>query len=1034
MSSLNEGKRGQSPFVRSTLRAVPADGDCPLFPGPKTYWRSLAELADAPEFRAFAAAEFAQADDDSGLSRRRWLQLMGASLALAGVGGCRWQKRELLPLVNRPPHRVPGKPERYATAMDLSGSALGLLVTCVDGRPIKIEGNPKHPQSLGATSALAQASILTLYDPDRSENLHRRGIHGVEVSRWEQFAAFARARMKDFQETGGIGLAVLSEASSSPTLAAMRGRLQQRLPEARWFEYDPLSADNERLGSQLAFGKPYRTHVVLRQAGVIVCLEADLLGSHPAAVQYAREFAERRNPTPGRMNRLYSVESGYSVTGAAADHRLAVPSGQIAAIAAALEREVSGRVGRGAGDPAEKGDRTSQFVQAAAEDLLAHRGRGVVAAGPSQPREVHAAVHRINAALGNVGKTVWYTAEPDADRPTHWEALRSLAAEMAAGRLQTLLILGGNPVYDAPADLSFAEALNQVPESIHLSQYRNETSRRCLWHLPEAHWLESWGDARAYDGTYSVVQPMIEPLRGGKSGIEVLELLLSDHPANARTLVQATFQGKGVAGPEDFERRWEKTLHDGLLEASAWRRETPSPRTPLSPEVQRMVGPLEIVFCRASAVYDGRFANNGWLQETPDPLTKLTWDNAALISPATAQSLGIESQTLVRLKYGGRELEIPAYVMPGQADGSVSVALGYGRTAAGRVGGDIDEGIAPVGADAYRLRLASDPWFAGGLTIEPTGKKYPLAVTQDHFAIDAVGRRGREEKAAHQLREASLEHYRKHPDFARHLGPEHPPLVSLWSEPAFTGHRWAMSVDLTRCIGCNACVVACQAENNVPVVGKERVLRGREMHWMRVDRYFRGPPDAPAVAFQPVMCQQCELAPCEQVCPVAATVHSQEGLNDMVYNRCVGTRYCANNCPYKVRRFNFFNYHKNLEAPDHEILKMRFNPEVTIRHRGVMEKCTYCVQRIQAAKIEAKNRQAAGEPYAVADGRIQTACQQACPTGAIVFGDLSDAASQVAIQRRQDRAYAVLEELNVKPRTTYLARIRNPHPGLEGDS
>ncbi len=997
----------------------------------KTHWRSLAELNDLPEYRAFVEAEFPEAVDPGGMNRRRWLQVMGASFALAGVAGCETKRQEILPFAKRPEGRTPGKPQQFATAMDLSGSAIGLLVTCVDGRPIKVEGNPQHPQSLGAANSLAQASILELYDPDRSQSPVQLAATSPTV--WANFDEAMESHFAAVKERQGTGFAVLAQANSSPTLARMRERLLKQWPQARWAEYEPLTDDHVLEGARLALGSRYRTQLDLRAARVTVCLDADLLGSHPASLRYARDFAEGRQVVDGQMNRLYAVESGFSITGSASDHRLPVRSGQIAAFVGRLQTAVKQWISGDAGIDSD-GTQADKFLAAVATDLVAHRGAGIVAAGPQQPAAVHAAVHSLNALLENVGKTVRYTLDEGAGSPGHVISLAELASEISAGHVGTLLILGGNPAYDAPADLDFADGLKKVPMTIHAGLYRNETARACQWHVPQAHFLESWSDARSYDGTYSVVQPTIAPLHGGRTWSELLARMLGDVLANPEKLVRETFDA--IAGDESSENLWRKTVHDGLLAGSAWPeatvsqpRETPLPTQLSGNEPEN--GQLELVFCRDASVYDGRFGNNGWLQECPDPLTKLTWDNAALIGPATAKMLKVASQTMATLKLSGHELTVPVYVMPGQAEGSVAIALGYGRTAAGLVGGLEDENIPAVGVNVYPLRTSKAMYIADGLTVEPRGEKYRLAVTQDHFAIDTVGMQERARRIPVLVREASLEQYKEHPDFAQHMA-HVPHLESMWKEHEYDGHRWGMSIDLSKCIGCNACVVACQAENNVPVVGKEQVLRGREMHWIRVDRYFKGESEAAEnveVVMQPVACHHCELAPCEQVCPVAATVHSSEGLNDMVYNRCIGTRYCANNCPYKVRRFNYFNYHKELEDANREISKMMYNPEVTVRSRGVMEKCTYCVQRIQAVKIEAKN---AGAP--IRDGEIVTACQQACPTQAIVFGDLADKDAQVAGCQQDTRSYAMLAELNIKPRTAYLAKIRNPHPDLVSDS
>lgn len=1025
-------------------------GEHAVTPATAPYWWSLEELADSPQFRAWLEAEFPVAAEPGGLSRRRWLQLMGASLALAGLSGCRWKKSEILPFARRPAQRVPGVPEQFATAMELGEGALGLLVTSYDGRPIKIEGNPSHPQSLGATDALAQAAVLELYDPDRSQAVIERAAL-AEGRTWDDFRRFVASQQGVWKSNRGKGLCVLAQPSTSPTLARLRVAFLAQYPEAQWFEYEPLAWDNPRQGARLAFGRPVRTQWVLDQATVIAALDGDFLGWHPAAVRNARDFAARRDADRAWMNRLYVVESTLTVTGGAADHRLALRAGHVAAFTRALFERVRRGLAEPAALPAPSPDqaKAERFLAAVARDLVeaARQGRPtLLLTGPRQPPEVHALVHHLNHMLGNVGKTVWYSEDPRGDVLPALEAIGQLAEQMHAGKVQTLVLLGGNPVYDAPADCQFAQALGRTAASIHLSLYYNETSRHCTWHLPQAHFLESWGDVRSWDGTYSVVQPLIEPLYGGWSAIELIAMLAGLPTSGGLEWVRQTFrelvQRRLSAGQHDWEPLFRKTVQEGLWEGSRFAAvdmQLASPAeeilariAPVAPasaarasEAADVASDLELVFCRDSSVHDGRWANSGWLQETPDPITKLTWDNAALVDPATAKVLGLKTGSVVRLALGQQSVEIPVYVLPGQAPGSIGVALGYGRTAAGRVGGDTALGVQPVGTDVFVLRTRRAMDVAWGVRAEPTGRQVELATTQDHHAIDRVGLQGRAERLGELIRQATLDHYRKHPHFVRHAV-HHPPLESLWQEPQYEGYRWGMAIDLSKCIGCNACMLACQAENNVPVVGKEQVLRGREMHWIRLDRYFQGPAEDPQVAFQVVACQHCENAPCEQVCPVAATVHSHEGLNDMVYNRCVGTRYCANNCPYKVRRFNFFDYHKDLQSPENEVLKLLYNPEVTVRSRGVMEKCTYCVQRIQAAKIAARHR---GQP--VRDGQVRTACQQACPTGAIVFGDLGDRSSAVAQAAASDRAYALLAELNVKPRTAYLARIRNPHPLLE---
>ncbi len=1004
----------------------------------RTYWRSLDDLANTEEFRRFVENEFPSLAPDTlnGPSRRQFLRLMGASAALAGLAGCRWPVEKIAPYGSRPEGRIPGVPVRYATAMDLGGVAAGLLVTSYDGRPIKIEGNPGHPVNRGATDAFAQASVLELYDPDRLKGVVEHADGSPSASgfyrSWDEFAAFAKRHFGAIRSSGGAGLAVLSEADSSISLADMRGRFLNAVPQAKWHEYEPVSRDNERLGSRAAFGQVYRTHYALDQADVIVSLDADLLMTHPAAVKHARDFVAGRDVDEhghrrdnGRgMNRLYVVESTYSVTGGMADHRLAVTSAMVAKVACRLAARLAANglelpvwleavVQAGMQHPV--GD--DSITEPMAKDLLAARGRGVVAVGPRQPAEVHALAHALNAALGNAGTTVRYTAEPDGDRPTHVESIRALAGDMHDGKVETLLILGGDPVFDAPADVDFAGGLAKVATTLHLTLFANETSQACTWRLPRAHYLESWSDARAYDGTISVVQPLIQPLYDGKTPAEVLALVMGETPASGYDIVRRTFQP--LCRAADFESWWQHVLHDGLVSETAWPQAAPTPNagawlnklTESAGQDGGGGGQVEVVFTSDHHVYDGRFANNGWLQEMPDPITKLTWDNAALICPAMARRLGVISGDVVLLESGDHGLDIPVYVLPGHAEGSVTVPVGYGRTAAGRVGDG-------TGVNAYRLRTTAAMNVAPAVRITKTERHNPLAGTQDHHAMDTeVGRKAAAERLGMLIREATVEEYAHHPDFARHAV-HSPPLISLWQEPSYEdGHRWGMAIDLNKCTGCSACVVACQAENNVPVVGKDEVARGREMHWLRIDRYFKGPPDDPQVAHQPVTCHHCENAPCEQVCPVAATTHSDEGLNDMVYNRCVGTRYCANNCPYKVRRFNWFNNHKNLSETE----KMAFNPEVTVRSRGVMEKCTFCVQRISAVKIAAKN-----EARPIVDGEVVTACAQACPTQAIVFGDLNDPNSRVAALHAEQRSYGMLAELNVKPRTHYLAKLRNP--------
>lgn len=981
----------------------------------KAFWRSLEDYAEAPEFMRWAKAEFpALLEPMSPPSRRSFLRLMGASAALAGLAACRWPKETILPFSQRPEDLVPGVPQRFATAFDYGGHAQGLLVTSYDGRPIKIEGNPEHPLSRGASNSFAQASVLSLYDPDRS----RVPYSGGKKSSWADFDAAFGAQTTALAASGGAGFAVLAEASSSPSRARLQAEIESAWPNARWFEYEAISRDNEREGTRLAFGKPLRPQYDFSKAELAVCLDADLLGEHPASLAHARGFAvSRRRIDEGRLGRLYAIESCYSITGAAADERFPMPSGRIPALLVAIAQglEAAGvalpsgvlRAAVSAFPPGE----SLPLVATIIEDLLRHRGHGFVAVGAQHLAEAHALAFAINDALANTGHTVSYLPCPDPERVSHSTAIASLARKIEAGELTTLLVLGANPVYNAPADFDFGALLAKVGQTIHLGQYRDETAEKCLWHLPEAHYLESWGDARSWDGSVSVVQPLIEPLHGSRSALEILAGVLGRQPADGHGIVRETITG--LAGDKG-DKAWRRTLHDGLLAGSA-----PAPVHPridgssvaasLASAKPKAAGDLELVFTTAPDVYDGRFANNAWLQETPDPLTKLTWDNALLVGPATADKLGVRHGELAKVEAGGRSIEAPVFIAPGQALGSIALGLGYGRTAAGRVGSG-------VGISAYPLRTLADAGWSSGITVTGTGQVFKLATTQDHFAIDVGGREETERRRPELVREANLEEFKRVPDFVRHRSHDIE-LFSLWEEFTYEGHSWGMSIDLNTCIGCNYCAVACQAENNVPVVGKEQVYNGREMAWLRVDRYYGGDPEDASIAFQPLACQQCEMAPCEEVCPASATVHDDEGLNTMVYNRCIGTRYCSNNCPYKVRRFNFFNYHKNLT----ELESLGMNPGVSVRSRGVMEKCTYCTQRIAQVKILAKNE---GRP--IEDGEITPACAQACPTQAITFGDLNDEKSRVRELHQDKRAYSLLGELNIKPRTKYLGRIKNP--------
>ncbi len=995
----------------------------------KTYWRSLDQLQNTSEFRDFLHREFpvAASEFPEGLSRRRWMQLMGASLALGGLAGCRWEEEKIAPFAMRPENRIPGEAEYFATSIEIAGMPRHLLATCYDGRPIKIEGNPDHPSSFGASDALSQATILGLYDPDRSATLRQTEGRESFSRSWQDFEKFARRHFAGLKQNRGEGFHLLVEPSSSISRNELLARLVREFPQAVIHEYAPVSRKNELAGCELAFGQSLRTRLALSQAKIVASFDEDLLVLHPNSLENARGYASRREPGE-EMSRVYAAESQFSLTGAAADHRLPIASHKIGLLLAHVDALVRNALNDSAPRealpalPAE----AESFAKALADDLVKHRGQSIVAVGPSQPSEVHAIGDQLNSLLRNIGKTIFFTSP--SVKPVATQTLSDLVAAMRNDEVNTLLILGGNPAYDAPGDLRFAEALANVSTSIRLGEYEDETSRLCSWQLPAAHAYEAWGDVRSWDGTICVTQPLIDPLLGGKSALEVLALIRGDQ----REAQQIVRDAVSAAAPAKLtDDSWKKLLHDGFLANTELATVTPSlgasdaRGTWIREAAARSETDLELVFTPSESVLDGRFANNGWLQETPDFLTKLTWDNAAIVGPKTAEQLGIKHGGIVTVNAASTTVDLPVFVLPGQAEGSIGVALGYGRSVAGMIGGNVDAGVAPVGVDVNSLRNSQQPYFISDFQITPTDRSCEFATTQDHHAIDTVGLEETGRRVGALVREGTLNEYEEHPDFAQHMT-HHPPLESLWEEPTYEGNAWGMSIDLNKCIGCNACMVACQSENNVPIVGKEQVAKGREMHWIRVDRYFQGDVENPSVATQPVACHHCENAPCEQVCPVAATVHSDEGLNDMVYNRCIGTRYCANNCPYKVRRFNFLDYNEDLEDANRELVQLVVNPEVTVRSRGVMEKCTYCVQRIQNVKIDAKNEQ---QP--IGDGEIKTACQQACPTQAIEFGDLNNSESRVAVAHHDARAYGMLSELNVKPRTKYLARIRNPHPKLE---
>jgi MoCo/4Fe-4S cofactor protein with predicted Tat translocation signal len=1070
----------------------------------KHYWRGLGELNDTPEFRQWLEREFppgaAELNGDE-WSRRDFVKLMGASMALAGIGltSCRRPELHLVPFTKNVEWTIPGKFLYDATAMPRRGGAIPLIATTVDGRPIKLEGNPLHPASGGATDTFVQASILDLYDPSRSQ----RFVHKGKTSNRAEFDAYIGTLRNALTGQQGDGLAFLVGEAHSPTRERLRTELEKIFPGMRWCVYEPLLSHEQIVAAQTAFGAGARLVPKFDRADVILALDSDFLDCGQGDLESVGAFTGRRrvNSSKDSMNRLYVVENRFTLTGAMADHRLRCPASQIAAFAHALAGKIlagtndaglGGIVGnlQGAGGGATFDER---WLSEAANDLLAKPGASLVLVGPDQPAAVHLLVYAINAALKNIGQTLVVRQSPQNPRTID---ISQLASDINDGRIKQLFIFGGDPVYNAKRGLvqdrqtqlplDWGDLQKKVPETVRLGYHEDATSALSHWHLPLAHYLESWGDALTSGGDYLSIQPMILPLFGGLSEIELLNALLGGPKTEGPELVQESFRATNPPG--DFQTAWSRFLHDGFASHVQPRDQTASFNA-------NAVGPLahsswtlppaptadspEIVLTASYEMDDGRYANNGWLQELPDPITKLTWDNAALMSPGFAKALGVSTGDLVQITITEkraaaepikRELVIAALVSPGHADNSITVPLGWARKMPQfyelpYAGGALKErpGIAEQsGFNGYFLRTAANPHFAiaGGKGIESVkvtkvGQTYPFSITQEQFSIEGRG----------LVREATLEGYRANNEFAKKVPGEeelpHPP-PSIYSHPPLTApQQWGMSIDLNVCTGCSACVIACQAENNVPVVGKLQVAHGRIMHWLRIDRYYasRKPynqdrgnwPENPEVVHQPMPCQHCENAPCETVCPVNATVHSEDGLNVMAYNRCVGTRYCSNNCPFKVRRFNYFDYNQRpvgkrkiagplsiyeeyfaplttKGAPD--IIKMQKNPNVTVRMRGVMEKCTFCVQRIEEAKIAAHARAGASADTRIPGDSFTTACAQACPTGAIVFGDIKDPQSRVSKMKQQDRNYRLLDYLNVVARTSYLARIRNPNPKM----
>jgi len=959
------------------------------------FWRSLSEAEGIPD-----ATLPRPIDTRFAPNRRDFMKLMGASIALAGVSGCSHGSLEkIVPYRAGPAEQTYGKPVFYASVLPRDGYGVGVLVETNMGRPTKIEGNPSHPASLGATGVIEQAAVLELWDPDRSQTVK----HGGTIATWNDFLAALQAQFDARAGTKGTGLRILTETIASPSLHAQIQSVLERFPRAKWHQWQPLNDDNLHDAAEMVYGRRLDTVCRFDRARIVVAFDGDFLDDAPASIRCALDFATRRHAhaAADARSRLYAFECTPTLTGAAADHRLPIQAADVGAAIAQLARAL------GATTVDVANVLPDAWIAAIVADLRANRGASIVVAGRRQPPHVHALAHVVNAHLGNVGNTIVHVP-PAADDPTNQLAsLRDLVEAMNGGAIDALLILGANPVYTAPADLAFASALAKVPFKVHHGLYVDETADRCDWHVPAAHPLECFGDLRAFDGTLALQQPGIAPLYDGKSAHELLAALAGDTTRGNRELVEAYWQRERAS---DFAAFNDRALREGIVDGS-----TPEPinvalrgdlaavlakATPSQPP--RAADDIEIVFVADPRIGDGRHANNAWLQELPKPLSQLAWDNAALIAPALARRYGMENEDIVEIRVGGRRIEVAAWLMPGVPERSITLALGFGRTRAGHVGNG-------HGVDAYAIRTSDAPWFAGGVAITRTGRKHALACAQTHHAME-----GRDIVRTFTLGEAQA----CTPDECG--TPRYRNERTLYETPPTGPYAWAMSIDLSSCIGCGACTIACQAENNIPVVGKAEMRNGREMHWIRVDRYYEGDIADARALFQPVPCMQCEHAPCEVVCPVEASVHDAQGINVQVYNRCVGTRFCSNNCPYKVRRFNFFQYTDDVPGLDSQR-----NPEVTVRMRGVMEKCNYCLQRITNAKIAADV-----EGRRLRDGEVVTACQAACPARAIVFGDLADAQSEVNRRKSSPLDYALLAELNTRPRTTYLARVTNPSPAL----
>jgi len=999
----------------------------------KTYWRSLNELSQTKEYQQFLHREFPEnaSEMTDGQTRRHFLKIMGASIALAGLAACRKPVQKILPYTKRPVEIIPGNPIFYATSIPMMGSLTGLLVQSSDGRPTKIEGNPEHPASLGSTSVLHQASILNLYDPDRSRFVTENGSK-------KSIADFVNA-VNGINETSKV--VFVSEANSSMTYNSVKSAVQKKFKNSTWFVYEPFNNSSIELGNEIAFGKRLRTINHFDKTELIVSIDDDFLTDPVNGVSNTKKFTSRKKlaTSADSLNRLYSIESSLSLTGSNADTRYAVKSSDLDAFVFALASSLSSNLnGLDTFKNFSNEFLNSNPVKTLSKELLGAKGKSLVTGGINLSKEANASIALINQALNNTSSTVTYSqVESTGESVSDFKKLIDSVKKDGA---DALVFIGTNPIYTSTSDIDVAGAIKSAKSSIHLSDYVDETSKLCSWHVNRSHFLEAWGDGKSFEGVESVIQPLIQPLFDSVSEIEFLNIFAASKMIPGFDLVRETWKSRAVS-----QKDWNKVLHDGLLDSSKMYASvnistSSTLASKLSDALKKAMklsgDSIEVVVKSDYKLTDGRFANNGWLQELPDPITKITWDNVALMSAATAAKLGLphvaansaehyqNKAPKITINSASGSIIMPAWILPGHVDNSITVSTGYGRLGVGRVASSYEfSDFEVVGFDVKPLRSSTSANVISNVTITATGETYKIACVQDHHSMEGRA----------IVRYANIDEYKAKPTFA-------PDMVKtpgikpgkMFADPLFTEQtfpdyepQWGMAIDLTSCTGCGVCTIACQAENNIPVIGKKEVSRGREMHWIRVDRYFTGEESNPGVVFQPLPCMHCELAPCEQVCPVAATSHSDDGLNQMTYNRCIGTRYCANNCPYKVRRFNFFNYTKEYltTGDDPEVVQMAMNPDVTIRFRGVMEKCSYCVQRINRVKIQTKNE--TGYSVKPADGAVVTACQQACPADAIYFGDINDASSKVAKMKANERNYRLLDELNTRPRTSYLAKITN---------